>query len=194
MLGQLSLGRFDQAIADGKRAIELDPLSLIINADYAWAYACAHRFDEAEKQARKTLEIDPRFFLAHYYLGGILQRKGRLDEAIPEFQKSVELNNDAYSIAMLGQAYARSGQKDEAQKVLARLKEEAKSRYVSPYAWALLYTGFGDKKRAIDELDRAYETGDTNYLFVMKVDPLLGDLRSDPRFNALVQKVIAPKS
>jgi TolB-like protein/Tfp pilus assembly protein PilF len=193
MLGELSLGRFDQAIAEAKRALELDPLSIIINADVSWLYACAHQFDEAEKRVRKTLEIDPRFFLAHYYLGGTLQLRGHLKAAIPEFQKAVELNNDAYSIAMLGQAYARNGQKDEAQKILARLTEEAKSRYVSPYAWALLYTGFGDKKRAIDELERAYQTGDTNYLFVIKTDPLLDELRSDPRFNALVQKVTGGK-
>jgi TolB-like protein/Tfp pilus assembly protein PilF len=194
MLAQLSLGRFDQAIVEAKRALELDPLSIIINADVSWLYSCAHRFDEAEKRVRKTLEIDPRFFLAHYYLGGILQLRGHLQEAIPEFQKSIELNNDAYSIAMLGQAYARNGQKDEAQKILARLTEEAKTRYVSPYAWALLYTGFRDKKRAIDELERAYQTGDTNYLFVIKVDPLLDDLRGDPRFEALVQRVLAPKT
>jgi TolB-like protein/Tfp pilus assembly protein PilF len=194
MLGQLSLGQFEPAMVEAKRALELDPLSVIINADASWMYACAHQFDEAEKRARKTLEIDPRFFLAHYYLGAILQLRGHLEEAIPEFQKSVELNNDAYSIAMLGQAYARNGQKDEAQKVLARLTEEAKSRYVSPYAWALLYAGLGDKKRAIDELERAYQTGDTNYLFVIKTDPSLDELRGDPRFEALVQKVVGPKS
>jgi adenylate cyclase len=193
MLGQLSLGRFDQAIAEGKRAVELDPLSVIINADFAWTYSCAHRFDEAETQARKTLEIDPRFFLAHYYLGGISQLKGRLNEAISEFQKAVDLNNDAYSLAMLGQAYARAGRKDEAQKILARMTEEAKSRYIAPYAWALIYDGLGEKERAIDELERAYQKGDTNYLFVIKVDPLLEDLRSIPRFAALVQKVIGAK-
>ena len=193
MLGQLSLGRFDQAMVEAKRALELDPLSIIINADVSWLYSCAHQFDEAEKRARKTLEIDPRFFLAHYYLGGILQLRGHLKEAIPEFQKSVELNNDAYSMAMLGQAYARNGQKDQAQEILARLTEEAKSRYVSPYAWALLYIGFGEKERGIDELERAYQTGDTNYLFVVKVDPLLDDLRGDPRFEALVQKITRGK-
>jgi tetratricopeptide (TPR) repeat protein len=194
MLGQLSLGRFDPAIAEGKRAIELDPLSLIINADYSWTYACAHRLDEAEKQARKTLEIDPHFFLARYYLGGILQMKGRLAEAIPEFQKSVESNNDPYSMAMLGQAYARNGQKEEAQKVLARLTDEAKSRYIAPYAWALFYLGLGEKERALSELERAYQTGDTNYLFFIKVDPLLDDLRGQPRFEALVQRTVGPKT
>ena len=193
MLGRLTLGHLDQAIAEGKRALELDPLSLIINADFAWTYFCARRFDEAEAQARKTLEIDPNFFLAHYYLGEVLQFKGRLADAIPEFQKAFDLNSDPYSLGMLGQAYARKGQEDEAQKVLARLNELAKSRYVAPYAVALVYLGLGEKERAIAELERAYQSGDSNYLFVIKVDPLLDDLRGDPRFEALVQKVIGGK-
>jgi tetratricopeptide (TPR) repeat protein len=193
MLGHLSLGHFDLAITEAKRALELDPLSVIINADFAWAYFCARRFDEAEAQARKTLEIDPRFFLAHYYLGEVLQFKGRLAEAISEYQTAFDLNGDPYSLGMLGQAYGRNGQKDEAQKVLARLNEQAKSRYVAPYAIAVVHLGLGDKERALDELERAFQRGDTNYLFVVKVDPMLDDLRGNPRFEALVQKVVAPK-
>jgi TolB-like protein/Tfp pilus assembly protein PilF len=192
-LGHLSLGHFDQAIAEEKRATELDPLSVIINADLAWTYVCAHRLDEAEAQARRTLEIDPRFFLAHYYLGGVRQAKGQLLEAISEFRQAFDLNGDSYSLAMLGQAYARAGNKTEAQKILARLNDEAKSRHVAPYAWALLYLGLGDKNRALDELETAYQRGDTNYLFVLKVDPLFDDLRGDPRFEALVRKVVGAK-
>jgi len=193
-LANMTLARFDPAIREGKRAIELDPLSVIINADVSWLYLCARRYDEAEAQARKTLEIDPHFFLAHYYLGIALQLKGRLNEAIPEFQKSFDLNGDPYSLGILGQAYARNGQNEEARKILARLNEQRNTRRVAPYAMALIYLGLGDKERAIDELDRGYRDGETNYLFVIKVDPLLDDLRGDRRFEALVQKVLAPKS
>jgi tetratricopeptide (TPR) repeat protein len=94
---------------------------------------------------------------------------------------------------MLGQAYARNGQRDEAQKILARLNEEAKSHYVAPYALALVQIALGDKDRAIEELEHAYAEGATNYLFVIKVDPLLDDLRGNPRFDALVQKVTGGK-
>src|SRR5213080_1996165 len=193
-LADMTLARFDPAIGEGKRAIELDPLSLIINADFSWLYLYARRYDEGEAQARKTLEIDSHFFLAHYYLGIALQLKGRLSEAIPEFQKSLDLNDDPYSLGILGQAYARNGQNEEARKILARLNEQGNARHVAPYAMALVYLGLGDKERAIDELDRGYRDGETNYLFVIKVDPLLDNLRGDPRFEALVQKIVAPKT
>src|SRR6266513_1627728 len=189
-LGYATLGQFDPGIAEAKRAIELDPLSLIINADCSWIYFNARRFDEAEAQARKTLEMDSRFFLAHYYLGATLQFKGQVAEAIPEFQAAFDLNHDLYSLAMLGQAYARNGQKEEARKILTRLTEEAKSHYVAPYALALVQIPLGDKDRAIEELEQAYAKGETNYLFVIKTDPLLDDLRGQPRFDALVQKIL----
>jgi TolB-like protein/Tfp pilus assembly protein PilF len=192
-LGFTTLGQFDPAISEAKRAVELDPLSLIINADYSWVYFNGRRYDQAEAQVRKTLEIDPNFFLAHYYLGAVLQFKGHVAQGIPEFQKAFDLNGDPYSRAMLGQAYARNGQPEQARKVVASLNEEAKSKYVAPYALALVDTALGEKQRAIEELERAYQQGDTNYLFVIKVDPLLDDLRGDPRFEALVQKVTRGK-
>jgi serine/threonine-protein kinase len=193
-LAHVSLGHFDQAIAEGKRAVELDPLSIIINTDLAWIYMSAHRIDEAEAQARKALEIDPHFFLAHYYLGGVRQSRGQLAEAISEYQQAFDLNGDFYSLAALGQAYARAGKKAEAQKVLARMTEEAKTHHVTPYAWAVLYLGLGERNRVLDELENAYQQNDTNYLFLLKVDPLFNDLRGDPRFETLVQKVVSPKN
>ena len=188
-----ALGQSDPSVKELKRAVELDPLSMVINADLSIGYIYARRYDEAEAQARKTLEIDPNSFLAHYYLGMALQLKGRIKEAIPEFQKAVDLNHDPYSMAMLAQGYARNGQTDEARKLLARLNEMAKSAQVPDYALALAYTSLGEKDRAIETLEHSFAGGNTSYLFLLPGDPLLDDLRSDPRFDALVQKVVSPK-
>ncbi len=188
-----TLRQADRSIAELKRALELDPLSMIINADLSIIYLYAGRYDAAEAQARKTLEIDPRSFVAHYYLGAALQRTSRLKEAIPEFQKAVELNNDPYSIAMLAQAYARNGQTDQARKLLAHLNEMAKSAEVPEYALALVYTSLGEKERAIEALERGFAGGNKSYLFLLPGDPFLDDLRGDPRFEALVQKITRGK-
>jgi TolB-like protein/Flp pilus assembly protein TadD len=192
-LALTALGQSDRSITELKRALELDPLSMIINADLSIGYLYARRYDEAEAQARKTLEIDSRSFVAHYYLGMALQLKGQLKKAIPEFQKAVELNNDPYSIAMLAQAHARNGQTDEARKLLAHLNEMAKSAEVPEYALALVYTSLGEKERAIEALEHGFAGGNKSYLFLLPGDPFLDDLRGDPRFEALVQKITRVK-
>jgi TolB-like protein/Tfp pilus assembly protein PilF len=186
-----ALARFDRAIAEGRRAVELDPLSLVDNVDLGWVYFAARRYDEAIAQMRKTIEIDSRFYLAHYSLGEALQLKGRLADAIAEYRKAVELDDDPFALALLGQAYARAGQRDEAQKILARLTEEAKSRYVSAYGVALMFIGLGDKEQAMDALERAFREGAGNDIISIKVDPILDDLRGQPRFEALAQKILA---
>jgi TolB-like protein/Tfp pilus assembly protein PilF len=186
-----SIGRFDEGIAELKRAQQLDPLSLIINTDLGEVYMFAHEYDRAIEQLRKAIEMDPRFYYAHWNLGVALQLKGQLSEAIAEYRKAVELNDDPGVLALLGQAYARAGQREEGQKILARLAEEAKSRYVSAYSFALLYLALGDKERAIDELERGYR--ERSWVFSFKVDPMWDDLRGNPRFEALVQKVFDPK-
>jgi tetratricopeptide (TPR) repeat protein len=188
----MAIGQFDRAIVEAKRAIELDPLSLICNSDLGWIYFNARRYDEAEAQARKTLEMDSRFAVAHYYLGEVFQFKGRLNDAIAEYQKAFDLNNDPFSFAMLGQAYARQGKTDEARKVLARLSEEAKSRYVSPYALAVVLTALGEKAHALDELERGYDEGGF-YISLITVDPRFDPLHGDPRFEAIVQKIVGGK-
>jgi len=185
-----ALARFDRAIAEGRRAVELDPLSLVNNVDLGWVYFAARRYDEAIAQMCKAIEIDSRSYLAHYYLGEAFQLKGQLADAMTEYRKAVELDDDPFALALLGQAYARAGQRDEAQKILARLTEEAKSRYVSAYSVALMFIGLGDKEHAMDALERAFREGAGNDLIGIKVDPILDDLRGEPRFEALVQKIL----
>ncbi len=185
-----ALGQFDRAIAEGKRAIELDPLSSICNADLGLIYFDARRYDEVIAQMRKTIEIDPRFYIAHYYLAYAFQLKGQLPEAIAEYQEAVELDDDPTALALLGQAYARVGQRDEAQKIVARLTEEAKSRYVPAFSFALMFLALGEKDEAMDALERVYREGAGNDLYTIKIDPMLDDLRGNPRFEGLVSKVL----
>src|SRR6059058_5690212 len=183
-------GEFDRAITEGKRAVELDPLSMINNADLGQIYFYARRYDEAISQVGKAIEIDPHSYLAHYYLGQIYQLQGHLTGAIAEYQKAVELDDDPQALAFLGQAQARIGQHDKAQKILARMTEEAKSRYVSAYSFALMFIALGDKERAIDALERAYREGAANDIITIRVDPMLDPLRGDPRFEALAEKIV----
>src|SRR5712692_9495282 len=148
----LALGQFDRAITEGKRAVELDPLSLINNADLSWLYFNARRYHEAGAQARKTLEMDSRFYLAHYYLGEVLQFKGQLTEAIAEYKKAAELTDDPFVLGLLAQAYARLGQRDEALKMLGQLQQLATRRYVTSYSLALVHIALGEKDKAINWL------------------------------------------
>jgi TolB-like protein/Tfp pilus assembly protein PilF len=183
-------GEFDRAIAEGKHAVELDPLSMIDNADLGQIYFYARRYDEAISQVGKAIEIDPHSYLAHFYLGQIYQLQGHLTEAIAEYQKAVELDDDPQALAFLGQAQARIGQHGKAQGILSRMTEEAKSRYVSAYSFALMFIASGDKERAIDALERAYREGANNDIITIRVDPMLDDLRGQPRFEALAEKIV----
>src|SRR5881409_1557175 len=189
----LALGQFDRAIKEGKRAVELDPLSLINNADLGWLYFNARRYNEAEAQARKTLEMDSHFYLAHYYLGEALQFKGQLTEAIAEYKKAAELDDDPFVLGLLAQAYAKLGQRDEALKMLGQLQELATRRYVTSYSFALVHIALGEKDKAIDWLERAYRDRAGPDIALIKVDPFLDPLRGHPRFEALVQKIFGPK-
>src|SRR5438105_1285376 len=136
-----ALGRFDDAIAEGKRAVELDPLSLVINTDLGTDYYFARRYDEAIAQLRKTLEMDPGFYYAHVNLGWALEAKRDLDEAIAEYQKARGLNDDPSVLGVLARAYGLSGNKMEAEKILDQLKKLSQERYVSAYSFALTYLG-----------------------------------------------------
>jgi tetratricopeptide (TPR) repeat protein len=187
------LGEFDRAIAELKRAQQLDPLSLIINTDLAAAFVAARRYNEATAQLRKTIEMDPRFYYAHWLLGEALQLQGQLTEALGEYKRAAELDNDPFLLGLLAQAYAKLGQRDEALKLLDQLQQVAAQGYVPHMAFALAHIGLGEKEKAIGWLERAYGERHGAAISFIKVDPMLDPLRGDPRFEALVQKVFPPK-
>jgi len=185
-----ALGRFDDAIAEGKRAVELDPLSLVINADLGGTYYFARRYDEAIAQQRKTLEMDPGFYFARFSLAEVFSAKRAFDEAISEYQKARASNDDPFVLALLGNAYARSGNKTEALKILDQLKELSSQRYVNAFSFAVVYLGLGDKEEALRWLDQSYQDRAGSDIGWIRVESLLDPLRGDPRFEALAEKIV----
>jgi TolB-like protein/Tfp pilus assembly protein PilF len=186
------MGRFDEGIAELKRAQELDPLSLIINADLGEVYTWARQYDKAIEQLRKTIEMDQSFYYAHWHLGLAYALKGSIQEGIAEYQKARSLDDDPWVLALLGRAYAASGKKDEALKILDQLKENAKRRYVREYIFAVVYAGLDEKDQAFQWLEKGYQDRAHDLIYI-KVDPLLDNLRSDPRFADLVRRVGLPQ-
>lgn len=185
-----ALGRFDEAIAEVKRAIALDPLSLVINADLGNSYYRARRYDEAIKQLRKTVDLDPGFYYAHWNLGSALAANGDLAGAIEEYEKARSLNDDPSMLGLLGNAYAAAEKKAEAIKIRDELEAISKQRYVSDYSFAIVNLGLGYRDEALRRLQRSYQDRAGDSLRFIRVDPLLDPLRRDPRFEALSEKII----
>jgi TolB-like protein/Flp pilus assembly protein TadD len=189
-----ALGQFEEAIAEGKRAVELDPLSIVINADLGATFYYARRYDESVRQLRKTLEIDPTSFYAHYSLGFVLQVSGDLSGAIAEYEKAKQVGDNPLVSTLCAAAKAQAGDKDAAQRMLSELDKISQHHEVLGYWRALLYLSLNNKNEALRWLEQSYEERDGSNINWIKVDPLLDSLRGDPRFEALVQKVIEPKA
>ena len=188
-----ALGRSEEAIAEVRRAVELDPLSPVINADLGTTFFYAHRYDDSARQLRKTLEIDPTFFYAHFNLGIVLQVTGDLAGAIAEYEKAKQLNDDLLMSTMCAAAKAQAGDKDAALRMLSDLDKISQHREVVGYLRALLYLNLNNKAEALRWLEQGFQERDGSNISWIKVDPLLDSLHGDPRFEALVQKVVAPK-
>ena len=190
----VTLGRFDEAIKQGERAVELDPLSLIINADLGSSLMIARRYDEAIAQLRRTLALDGNFGYAHWNLGEALYLKGDASAAIAEYEKAATLDNDPQILALLARAYAETGKKEKALEILAQLKALGQQSFVRNYLYTIIYTGLGDKATAIDYLEKARDGGESPDTTWLKVDPIFDPLRDEPRFQQLVAKLFPPES
>ena len=181
------LGRYDEAIVEMRKAENLDPLSLIINADLAELLLIAHSYDESIRQSRKTIEMDPNFALAHNQLGQAYLQKQMRDEAIAELQKAVQLSAGSPTcLANLARAYAVSGKKSEAAKLLTDLKKRSSPGYSHASEIAVVYAALGDKNQAMTWLEKGYEERfNPGVLLRPGFDPL----RSDPRFQELMRRI-----
>jgi TolB-like protein/Flp pilus assembly protein TadD len=189
-----NLGRHEEAEQEAGRAVELDPLSLLMNMTPALNLYLARRYDRAIEELQKVIDMEPTFIAARSVLGNVLVQLRRYEEAIVEYQKVFELLGGAggpqISVkAIMAQAYARWGKRDIGSKLL---EEVISAGIASPYSIAGIYAALGERDLAFEFLNRACEQRDLQ-LVSLKVDPSLDGLRSDARFEELVERVGIPK-
>ena len=187
-----SSGRRDEALAESTRSLELDPLSPILVVHLGWHYLYTRQHDRALDQLAKALELEPSYALAHWYRGLAYEEKKMYPEALRELTKTKDLLPGNLAVQSdIGHLYAVSGNKSEAEKTIARLKQESTRTYVNLYELALIYIGLGQNDQAFDWLEKAYRER-SDQLIYLKVDPRLDPIRSDSRFADLVRRVGIP--
>lgn len=191
-LYSIAMGRFDDSLEQIKKARDLEPLSISINASFGWRLYLAREYDRSIAQLRDTLEMDPSYGWAHLTLGQAYEQKGQYDLALQELQRAVEISHSSpLMVSALAHAYALSGNQSEARKLLAQLDAQSKKQYVSPFYVAIVYLGLGKNELAMNWLQKAYADR-SNGLVFLKVEPELDPLRSDPRFISLLRKLNFP--
>lgn len=184
-----ALGQFDRANAEVKRALDLDPLSVVYNVDAGTVYWITGRYQEAVAQFRKAIEMDPRNYTAHWGLGQALERVGDLAGAIAEYEKSTQLDDDPLPLGLLGAAKAKAGNRAVALAILNRLEDVTKHRYVPDYSFALIHLALGEKDQAMKWLESSFakHQPDLNWI---RVDPDLRPFHGDPRFEVLAERIV----
>jgi DNA-binding winged helix-turn-helix (wHTH) protein/TolB-like protein/Flp pilus assembly protein TadD len=181
-------GRHDEALKEAMRAQEIDPLSLFMNSNIGLVLFLSRQYDSSIAATQKTLELDPGFPLAHMIMGLSYVQMGLHEKAISALQKA---SAQPDSRALLGYVLALAGRDKEARKILDELEQESKKKYVAPAPVAITYIGLGQKDRAMELLEKAYDERLWE-MGMLKVNPVFDPLRSDPRFERLVQRVGLP--
>jgi serine/threonine protein kinase/tetratricopeptide (TPR) repeat protein len=188
----MTVGRHEEAIARMKSSQELDPLSLIISVAIGWTFYHARRYDDAIEQLRRTVELDPHYPITYWILGLLFRKMGSYELAIAEGEKGVKLSGGSYLMrAALAQTLATAGRRNEAIQVLDDLTKLATQKYVAPYFFAGIHLGLGENDRAIECLEKSYEEH-SHWLLYLHLDPSMDALRSNPRFQDLLQRIGLP--
>lgn len=189
----LAMGRFDESLAEIKRARELDPLSIFINWNVGRVHYFERRYDEALAETLRTLEMNPNFSRTYLYLRELYLLKGRGDEALAAHLKLAALTGvSPERIAELKGTYDSGGWKAVWRKEIEWALEDSKRRYVTPFNIAALYSRVGDKDRTLEWLGKSVEERDGTLVY-LKVDQRWDFVRPDPRFADLLRKVGLPQ-
>ena len=184
-----AMGKLDEAIVERKKAVDLDPISPLLNSALAEAYYHARRFDVTIDESHKALELDPGYAIALVNIGRAYEQMGMHQQARDAFQKVLAFAPDEPAIlALMGHEYAVSGDKVLANQILAQLTALSSKKYVPAVYFALVYIGLDRKDDAFSWLDKAYDER-CEYLVYLNSEPLADPLRGDPRFSSLLSKI-----
>jgi TolB-like protein/Tfp pilus assembly protein PilF len=185
-------GHKQESITEIKLARDIDPRSLIINANVGWCYYLAGDPDHAIEAEKTTLRLDPGFVVAHGYLGQAYLQKKMYYQAIAEFRNTVSLSpSDMSRKAELAYAYAQSGKTEQAREILQEFLLAPSGTYISPYAWAMLYAGMDRKQDAIEWLQKGYEERNAR-MVNLAVHPMFAFFRGDAGFEKLLARMNVP--
>src|SRR4051812_5775813 len=186
----VSVGRTDEAIAEAKRAQLLDPVSPETNFTLGSVYFSARQYEQAADNIRRAVELDETFWYSHDFLGRVYEQQGKLPQAIAEFQRALELDDsNPENWSNIGHAWAIADKKREAQNAIDHLNEMSASRYVAPYNYAAIYAGLGEKDKAFEWLEHAYNSRSLYLALLLTTDPHMDSLRSDPRMADLIHRI-----
>jgi eukaryotic-like serine/threonine-protein kinase len=184
-----AMGRFDEALAEKRRAEQLDPLGVRVSWDVGRTLFYAGRYDEAIEQAKRTLDLDPSFPYVYYLEAQIEYRKGNLPQALALMQRSMQLGGHTQLlITTWGMMNARAGNRDEAMRTIDELRSRAAGTYTLPLFLARIYAALGNNDEAMKNLEKMYDDRSESAVW-LNVDISLEPLRKDPRFIALIRKV-----
>ena len=182
-------GRFDDGIAELGRAQELDPLSLVIEANVGRCYYYARRYNQALELLGPLARREPDYWIVHAILGQTYLAMGQLDDAIRELERARGLLPDSPgNLGVLGDAYGRAGRRGEALKVAGELADLSDERYVPPVYRAMVYMGLRERSRAMAFLEKAY-TDRSDWMVLLNTEPEFDWLRSDPQFRDLLRRI-----
>jgi TolB-like protein/Tfp pilus assembly protein PilF len=190
----LALGRNDEALAEIERTMsivqETDPRRLVaVHATRAQAYYFSRDFQRAVDECEKALELDPSHFMLHYILGRAYRRLGEGAKAIAQLKTATKSSGELPLVdAVLGLAYAVSGRQEQAQKIVETFTAAARKRYIPPTYFAIVFAGLGQKEKALEWLEKAYQDR-ADLLTWVNVEPMMDDVRFDPRFQNLIRKI-----
>lgn len=188
-----AMKRYDEAKIIFKKAIELDPLSVPFRTDISFCYYYTGDYDNAIKKLQESIRMNPKFMLAHIWLGRTYQVKKMYPEAVKEYKKALEVTPDwPVALSQIGNVYGVSGNKAEAQKILESLVALSSNKFVTSYGVALVNMGLGDKEKAFEWLNKAYEER-SHWLVWLRSDPRWDSIRTDKRFIELVSRVGLPR-